>query len=406
MLSLLTNTRESGRLFVGIAAFAVMLLVASLLALGIGLTGKQREQGALQIGNKDLGRFRSVPGRTGLKGKRFAHRLAKVSPRIAATPAVNESEEPSAPATPKVEEQLTAIETPAGSSNPPASQPEPAPTPGPGPTPSPEPEPSPGPGPSPEPPPAPSPEPPPPPAPEPEPEPAPPPPPPPPPQPQPAGEILFKATFDSTSGFAGWYVQSLPGRASTSTSDPFEGARAARFEVRDGDVEPDTGSERSELSGPTFNEGEDLYFRDAIQIPANSTYQGPWQIIQQLHEENWSGSPGMAVFLDSQPALRLGAGDGSPTYWTSSQLQKERWYELIYRVNLSRDPSVGFVEVWLDGVQQVLDNGQTRAYGQTIQTTETYLKVGIYRSKSSTGTSIVEHDSIVVGTSLAAVMGA
>jgi hypothetical protein len=214
--------------------------------------------------------------------------------------------------------------------------------------------------------------------------------------------VLFKATFDA--GFGGWYVQSLNGRATTQTEDPFEGAQAARFEVRPGDVEPDTGSQRSEISGPTFNEGEDLYIRDAISVPAASTYEGPWQIIQQLHEENWNGSPGMAVFLDSKPSLRIGAGDGSPTYWTSSTLEKDRWYDLIYRVNLSQDASVGFVEVWLDGVHQTLANGQTRMYGQTIQTPQTYIKAGIYRSKSSTGTSIVEHDSIVVGTSLDAVL--
>jgi hypothetical protein len=213
--------------------------------------------------------------------------------------------------------------------------------------------------------------------------------------------VLFKATFDS--GFGGWYVQSLAGRASTPTSDPFEGSRAARFEVRDGDVEPDTGSERSEVSGPTFDEGQDLYIRDAILVPGNSTYEGPWQIIQQLHEEDWSGSPGMAVFLDSEPALQIGAGDSSPIFWTSPQLEKDRWYDLIYRVNLSQDPNVGFVEVWLDGVQQPLVNGQTRAYGQTIQAAQTYLKAGIYRSKSSTGTSIVEHDAIAVGTSRDAV---
>jgi hypothetical protein len=212
------------------------------------------------------------------------------------------------------------------------------------------------------------------------------------------------ATFDS--GFGGWTVQSLPGRTSLPTSDPFEGNRAARFEVRPGDVEPDTGSQRSELSGPTFNEGEDLYIRDAIRIPSGNTFEGPWEIIQQLHEEEWNGSPGMAVFLDSEPAVQIGAGDGSPTFWTSSVLEKDRWYELIYRVNLSQDPSTGFVEVWLDGVQQSLANGQTRMYGQTIQMPSTYLKAGIYRSASSTGTSIVEHDSIVVGTSLAAVTGA
>ena len=198
-------------------------------------------------------------------------------------------------------------------------------------------------------------------------------------------------------------MQSLKGRATTLSSDPFEGSRAARFEVRDGDVEPDTGSERSEVSGPTFNEGEDLYIRDAIRVPGSSTYQGPWQIIQQLHEEDWSGSPGMAVFLNSEPALRIGAGDGSPTFWTSPQLERDRWYELIYRVNLSQDPSSGFVEVWLDGAQQSLADGQTRIYGQTIQAAQTYLKAGIYRSKASSGTSIVEHDAIAVGTSYSAV---
>jgi len=75
-------------------------------------------------------------------------------------------------------------------------------------------------------------------------------------------------------------------------------------------------------------------------------------------------------------------------------------------VNLSQNPSTGFVEVWLDGAQQILANGQTRMYGETIQAAQAYLKAGIYRSKSSTGTSIVEHDAIVVGTSLAAVEGA
>jgi len=211
------------------------------------------------------------------------------------------------------------------------------------------------------------------------------------------------ATFDS--GFDGWYVQSLEGRATTSTSDPFEGSRAARFEVRDGDVEPDTGSERSEVSGPTFNEGEDLYIRDAIRIPSTNTYSVPWQIIQQLHEEDWGGSPGMAVFLEAGPILRIGGGDGSPRFWQSGTVEMDSWHDLIYRVMLSRDSNVGFVEVWLDGVQQTLLNGQLRAYGETIQAPQAYLKAGVYRSKSSSGTSIVEHDSIVVGTSFAAVAG-
>ena len=215
-------------------------------------------------------------------------------------------------------------------------------------------------------------------------------------------EVLFRGDFDS--GFSGWHVQSLPTRATLLSSGAFQGSQAARFEVQSGDVEPETGSPRSEVSGPTFREGEDLYIRDAIRIPAASTYSGAWQIVQQLHEDDWSSSPGMAVFLEGNRALKLGPGDNSQTFWKSAPLQTDRWYDLVYRVELSQDPSAGFVEVWLDGVQQSLANGQARAYGRTIQMPETYLKAGIYRSKSSTGTSIVEHDAIVVGASYSAVM--
>jgi Polysaccharide lyase len=214
-------------------------------------------------------------------------------------------------------------------------------------------------------------------------------------------EVLFRGDFDS--GFSNWHVQSLSDRATLLSTGTLQGPQAARFEVQSSDVEPETGSQRSEVSGPTFDEGQDLYIRDAIRIPSSNTYDAPWQIIQQLHEEDWGGSPGMAVLLDDQRALTLGSGDSSRTFWESAPLQSDRWYDLVYRVNLSQDSSTGFVEVWLNGVQQTLENGQARTYGKTIQAAQTYLKAGIYRSKSSSGTSIVEHDAIVVGTSYAAV---
>jgi hypothetical protein len=216
-------------------------------------------------------------------------------------------------------------------------------------------------------------------------------------------EVLFRGDFDS--GFSGWHVQSLSYRATLLSGGAFQGSQAARFEVDSGDVEPETGSQRSEVSGPTFDQGQDLYIRDAIRIPSSNSYDAPWQIIQQLHEEDWGGSPGMAVMLDEDRTLTLGTGDSSNTFWESAPLQSDRWYDLIYRVNLSQDPGTGFVEVWLDGTQQNLDNGQRRIYGQTIQAAQTYLKAGIYRSKSSSGTSVVEHDAILVGTSYASVTG-
>ncbi|HEY1855474.1 MAG TPA: heparin lyase I family protein [Solirubrobacterales bacterium] len=223
------------------------------------------------------------------------------------------------------------------------------------------------------------------------------------PAPEPPGQLLFGSNFDGS--FRPWIdVQSLAERATISTAHPFDGSGAGRFEVRPGDVEPQTGDQRSEVSGPDFNAGEDIYVRDEIRVPDGYTFQGPWQLINQLHEEEWSGSPGIATFLDASRTIRFGAGDGYPTYWQGPQLEPERWYTLVYRVNLSKDPTQGFVELWFDGVQQVLSNGATRMYGETIQTSQTYIKAGIYRSQFSTGVSVIEHDDIAVGTGMGAVM--
>lgn len=215
--------------------------------------------------------------------------------------------------------------------------------------------------------------------------------------------VLFDGGFDN--GFDGWHVQALSYRASIFGEGAFHGS-AAHFEVHDGDVEPETGSERAEVSGPSFEEGQDLYVRDTIRVPSSSDSDTEWQLIQQLREHDWGGSPGMAVFLEDDRDLNIGAGDSTPMFWEGPELQPNRWYDLVFRVHLSQDWDQGFVEVWLDGVPQEMLNGETRIYGQTIQRPRNYLKAGIYRSPSSTGTTVVEHDNVIVGTEYNAVMAA
>lgn len=219
------------------------------------------------------------------------------------------------------------------------------------------------------------------------------------------GEVVFRGDFESGTFDDDWYLQSLPERASITSPGAFGSDHGARFEVRDGDVEPDTGSERSEVSGPDVDEGQDLYFRDSFRIPSGSSIGTSWQIINQLHENDWDGSPGLAILLDPCPSLRIGAGDGSPTFVEDIPIQYDRWHDLVYRAKLSRNPDVGFIEAWLDGTPLKLANGQTRIYGQTLQTDSAYLKAGIYRGRASTGTSIVEHDNLIVATSLQAATG-
>lgn len=219
------------------------------------------------------------------------------------------------------------------------------------------------------------------------------------PRPGPSPALLFDGAF--SSGFPRWYLQAPAGRVSLVSGSPYSGQSAARFEVRQGEVEPDTGSSRAEVSGPTYDEGDDIYVRDAIRIPAADSHSSSWQLINQLHETDWGKSPGIAVMLGNDLSLSLSNGDGSPFFWRGPALQRDRWYELVYRVKLSRDPGQGFVEVWLDGSPQQLQSGGTRMYGETILTEHTYLKVGIYRAGDSSGTSLVEHAGVAVSSSLA-----
>ncbi|HEY2717333.1 MAG TPA: heparin lyase I family protein [Solirubrobacterales bacterium] len=209
------------------------------------------------------------------------------------------------------------------------------------------------------------------------------------------GRVLFTSDLER-GDFPEWYVQALPGRVRLVRHSPYEGRANARFEVRPGDVEPDTGSQRAELSGPTYHEGQDLYVRTAFRVPPANSFRGPWELVQQFHDESDTGSPGTAVFFTSDGHLRVGAGDSSQIDWNSPKLKINRWYELVYRVKFSRDPHVGFVEVWLDGRHQRLGNGQFRDYGETMHLSEAYLKTGIYRSQYSTGTSVIEDDSVIV----------
>lgn len=210
------------------------------------------------------------------------------------------------------------------------------------------------------------------------------------------GRVVFVSNFEGP-GFPEWFMQALPRRARIVHQSPYEGSGNALFEVRPGDVEPQTGSQRAEGTGPTFEEGDDIYVRTAFRVPKDNSFRGPWQLIQQFHEaEDWSGSPGTAIFLTSDRRIRIGHGDATELDWQSKPLATDRWYDLTYRVKFSQDPKVGFMEVWLDGKHQRLRDGHFRQYGFTMQRRHSYLKTGIYRSQFSRGISRIEDDSLII----------
>ena len=218
---------------------------------------------------------------------------------------------------------------------------------------------------------------------------------------------LHRAGFE-TGDVSQWREQQCLGeRLSVGSKGPasFQGRYRARLEVREGDVEPATGSSRCELVGPSLPGEGERWYRQAIYIPSEADPPDDWQIMAQWYS-NYGGSPPLALFHDKGLPMQwsLRHGDSSRTYWRSKTLKRDRWHEIVVGVYLSQTRSRGWVEVWLDGEQQRLKNGRTRMYGQTRGATRGSFKTGIYRSPDSTGTSVEYVDAYSVGKSRRSVM--
>jgi hypothetical protein len=222
-----------------------------------------------------------------------------------------------------------------------------------------------------------------------------------------ADSTMDRGGFE-TGDLSQWHErQCLDDRISVGTGRPaaVEGRYRARLEVRDGDEEPQTGSERCELVGPSLPLEGERWFRQAIYIPSAADPPDSWQIMSQWYS-NYGGSPPLALFHDMGLPMRwsLRHGDSSIVYWRSKKLARDKWHEVVVGVYLSQSRSRGWVELWLDGKRQKLKNGKARMYGQTRGATRGSFKTGIYRSPDSRGRSIEYVDGYSVGPTRESVM--
>lgn len=213
------------------------------------------------------------------------------------------------------------------------------------------------------------------------------------------GKVLFSDGFER--GWSAWKMQALSRRTSLTSRNAADGRRAARFEVRPGEPEPGTGSERAEvyLEGPHFRVGQTLYVADSIRLGSRfvaTEHFRSWRIVQQIHETGMLAPPGLAVFIDSGPRFGLRSGTSRPSFWHGPRLRRGRWYRLVYAVHLARNPKKGWVRVWLDGKPQTLTNGRRVMRGTTLKSREAFFKMGLYRSSFFTDTSVVYHDDVTI----------
>lgn len=232
-----------------------------------------------------------------------------------------------------------------------------------------------------------------------------------------ASEGFFVGDY-STGDFSQWQVQckgyngegsSFPGSYSARiVADPSYG-RAAHFEVRTGDVPPFGGGERSEVAGDESSggsEGQVGWYRFATKFdetfPSNHASLG-WGLTNQWHGDADRGTPPISWSVGEQNdqwTLIIDRQSSPGDYLGkvalfSTPLNVGSWHDVKMQIGWSTSDTIGFVQLWLNGVRQTFSDGSQTYHVRTLVpgggAPTVYYKEGYYRKNGIGPTGIVYH---------------
>ncbi len=224
------------------------------------------------------------------------------------------------------------------------------------------------------------------------------------------GMVSWLGDFE-TGDLSQWLhvLRASADRLTTVTAPVRQGRYAARFTVHDSDRVVSDNPRAQLNSAPMHREGDENYIGWSTYFPSDfpSIPSGAWFVFFQFHGTPYSGSPqlGFGVSPDGHIELRRDDVYNYDRVWSQPQA-RGRWTDFTVHVKWSKDPSVGFVELWVNGARQTFSNGQTRLAMATIQADQTAVEniPTNYRKRDSIfGPVTLLHDAIKVGTSYTAV---
>jgi hypothetical protein len=230
--------------------------------------------------------------------------------------------------------------------------------------------------------------------------------------------VLWRGDYQ-TRNFKQWHsLQAVPGGATIITSPTVHRWRyTARYVVRSGDDPIGSNGERAEARASQTqtggSEGQERWYGWSTLFPTNADLppsNDSWNIFTQWHQTSSDGcAPNIAFQADtshSPPAIKVRVLGGASNNCSPSstrllrpaQLTLGHWYDFVVHVKWSSDPSIGFIEGWIDRANVIPKIQTATLYkGQGA-----YLKQGFYRASSDV-TSTVYHVGTRAGRSYKAV---
>jgi hypothetical protein len=199
-------------------------------------------------------------------------------------------------------------------------------------------------------------------------------------------------------------------RLTTDSAVKRKGTYSMKLKVKDSDVSPCTytSNPRAQVEKTgLFAEGSERWIGHSTFFPAN------FPTIGTSHWLIFSSYGFRAPYNGSAPGkfrVRSGTSDvieyardertNHDAIWRST-ITKGTWTDLVVHVKFSTNASVGFVEVYKNGVRQTMLNGSTRYYYATLKPTQTGAgswNLSHYRSRGAAPDITLWHDEAKVGT--------
>jgi len=249
-------------------------------------------------------------------------------------------------------------------------------------------------------------------------------------------------TGNCTAGQDEWCAtQTIRAQQIQIVPDPVaQGKTAARFEVKFGDAYSYYSDARTLITGPDTlweNEGDEKWYRwqalwpqdwvgsypkwDELSNPSARSSAG--SIVEWHHDANGGVESGSApIYIGANDAdISICIVDQTTSSCrenlTLAKLQRSHWHDFILHAKWSSNPSIGYLEIWIDGVNVLPKHFGSNKYPSM----RNYLVVGLYRNGhigdpsllwpdgthvyGSNGTpGVVYLDGFIVGKTMASVL--
>ena len=151
-----------------------------------------------------------------------------------------------------------------------------------------------------------------------------------------------------------------------------------RFEIRDGDVPPFGGGERTEVTFPAQTdvvEGDERWFQWDMNFESGWDFTGDlWCLIFQVHPLG-NTPPCVSINVGADRHMSLANNDPTDHWEISIGEANPGWHTYRLHVKFSQDDQIGFVSLFRDG-----DTVVHRTYCKTLTDAGGYAKAGVYRA--------------------------